>query len=348
MQYKMRKTKEVFLLALIISVTIGNATAFLNISSSPRANYRPHHDTHSSRIKRDTTNNDSHTMRMLPLGPIFDVTIAEAMQNTGILISAEQNHEAQFYGNMAHLILDYLTFCIEIDGIAIQFLLFLGRVFSILSDYVPDHTITCDELIFQSTMLTVSFKMILEKVHTALSSLNEVTSFKDKRIYKTMFFPAGFTWIQYKTLLSSNALRWAHYDPGMRINCDNILSITYKGEIEQVNDGTKFAKRYGVIGDLSQVPQFSESSSERRNLLENKNKNQDEECDLNHERQHVLCAGKEGLTLLQIDMKKLFKHGNKDAKIFESTKNLYFNAMRNVLVSYSEEESPFTSAFPLH
>ena len=354
----MRRIK-VFLLALIIVlIAISNATAFLNTSSLPRVNYRPHHDTHSWRTNRDIKNNDSQIMTMLPpIGPIFDVTIAEAIENTGILVSIEQNHEAQFYGDMAHLLLDYLTFCIEADGIAIQFLIFLGRVFSILSDYVPDHTITFDELIFQLTMLSVSIKMILEKVYTTLSSLNAATSFKDKRIYKTMFFPAGFTWIQYKTLLSSNALQWVDYDPGMRISYNNILSITYKGEIEQVDNGTKFTKRYGVIGDLSQVHRFSESSSERPKLLKNlfdnyKNddfiKNQ-QECDLDHEQQCTLCAGEEGLTLLQIDMKKLFKHGSEDAKIFESTKNLYFNAMQKALVSYPEEEyPPITSAFPLY
>ena len=335
---------KVLLLALTIAIPINNAVAFLNTISSSSINYRPHH-TCSWKTNKDTKC-DSHTM-MLPISPIFDVTVAETMQNAAILVSSEQNHEAQFYGDLAHLILDFLTFCTA-DGIAIRLLIFLGRICSILSDYVPDHQMTYDELVFQSTMLTTSISMLLKKVSTTVSSLDATTSFKDKRIYKVMFSPAGFTWIQYKTLLSTSALQWVYYDPGMRIDHDYSLLITYKGEIEQVNGGSKFVERYGVIGDLSQVPQFSESSLDRRKSLKDvDNRKNDYKNQQGQDHERILRAGKEGLTLLQIDMKKLFEHGSEDEKISESTKNFYFNAIQNVLILYSEE-SPFLSSFSLH
>ena len=323
---------KVFLLTLITALTRNNTAAF----SSANINYRSYHNHSYRRASMMDTSNNVRRM-MIPIGPIFDTTIAEAIQNAEILVSSEQNHEAQVYADLAHLILDFLTF-VSGDGIVLRLLIFLGRICSILSDYVPDHKITFDELVFQSAMLAISTSMLLEKVNTAVSSLHVPSSFKDKRIYKAIFLPAGFTWIEYKTLLSSNVLQWIHYNPGTSIHYDCSLLITYKGEIQQENDGsTRFTKRYGVIGDLSQVPQFSESPLERNKSLKDLDSNY-------HER--ILCAGKEGLTLLKVDTKKLFEHGSEDVKISENAKNLYFNAMQMVLVSYSEAPS-FPSSYPL-
>jgi hypothetical protein len=279
----------------------------------------------------------SRPMMMLPFSELTTTMESLSIGTSGMLISSDQDFEAQIFGDLAHLILDFATICSP-DTILLRLLVFLGRICSIMSDYTPDHQITYDELVFQSSMLVISTKMFLEKFTTMISSVNEVTSFKDRRIYKSIFDPAGFTWIQYKSLLALGVVEWSHYKPGTLLfeDSDSLL-ITYKSEIHQLVEGSP-SKQYGIckgkfchdiIADFSQVHDFLET---KRNKSSKQQPHHDDLTDA----RILLQVGKTGATLLRIDTKKLLEHTGEDAAIAERTKNLYFNAMQKMLTSYSE------------
>jgi len=134
------------------------------------------------------------------LAPVIDYLNLDGPDD--LLSSNIQKLEAQLFGDMAHLILDFGTI-LNPDTIVLRLFIFLGRICSILSDYVPDHSMTYDETLFQFSMLAISSNMLFKKFRIAIASLNETTSFKDRRIYQRIFYPAGFSWFQYKSLLAS-------------------------------------------------------------------------------------------------------------------------------------------------
>lgn len=259
---------------------------------------------------------------------------------TDMLISTsqEQSNEARIFGDAAHLILDFLT-VLSPDTMLLRLLILLGRIFSILSDYAPDHTMTFDEVIFQSTMFAININMFLKKLGTRFLSLNKQTSFQDMKIYKTVFYPAGFTWTQYRILLSLGVIEWIECKSGTIIRQDNCsLMIAYKGVVEQIDDdspnrhyGRTFDGKYcyDIIGDFSRAPEFLDKKK-RQDFFKDNDRRTDVSTDW-----CTLRAGQTGATMLQLDMKKLVERVDGDDDISENIKNLYFNAMQKALISYS-------------
>ena len=326
------------LLLTYLILNVSNARAF----TSPANNLIARH--------RDTNILNSYQSQMNLLAdpyPFTDLTRTDDMQlvninldSTGMIISSQ--HEAQIFGDMAHFLLDFATLCTP-EIIIIRLLILLGRIFSILSDYVPDHTMTTDELFFQFSMLAIATKMFLEKLTTTISSLKEDTSFQDRRIYKSIFSPAGFTWIQYRTLLASHLLEWNHYRAGSIIRHDeDSLLITYKGIVEKIENSppssSRRRKRFGmidgkychdIIGDFARPPDFFSDFKNKRPIEDNNNTE-------DHRKAGTFLAGLDGVTILRLDMKKVVQYASEeDIGLCESLKNLYFTGMQKVLISYS-------------
>jgi hypothetical protein len=182
----------------------------------------------------------------------------------GMLVAFEQNLQAQLYGDISHLILDFGTIYAP-DTLLIRLFIFLGRICSILSDYTPDHSMTLDDLVFQFTMLAFNTSSLLNKIAAFTPSLTRTTSFQDKRMFINVFRPAGFSWVQYKTLLAHNIIEWSHCEPEACFVEDNeSLLVTYQGQVNQFINGrpsTQYgstmrdggAYNYDIIGDFSEA-----------------------------------------------------------------------------------------------
>ncbi len=319
---------------LTSALALHETFAFMNSNSikNGRGFLRPSiQETQISAVESSTTSQNM----ILSADSVQDFSTATVAQNAGMLISSQQNHEAQLFGDLAHFLLDVVTFSSP-DTMLLRLLILCGRICSILSDYVPDHSMTYDEIAFQSTMLTIAGNKFYKKLSTTISSLKEATSFRDGRIYRNMFSPAGFTWIQYKTLLLSEVLQWSMYKPGeIFVQDSSSLFITYKGEVEQFKDGL-ISRRYGscgsiycheVIGDLSQGSEIVLDRKKRKSLKDR----QDVE-----EKVNIFRSGSTGSMLLRIDVNKLMQISEDDDDISENTKNLYLNVMQKKLISYSE------------
>ncbi len=297
---------------------------------------------------------------------IFKANELAAAPGTPITFTNENIIEAQVYGDIAHLILDLGTIYAP-DTILLRLLIFLGRICSILSDYVPDHSMTFDEIMFQSVMLTFSTSSLLNKLATFTSSLTETTTFQDKRVFVTVFSPAGFTWMQYKTLLARNIIEWSHCEPGTFLSEDNeSLLVTYRGQVNQFTNGNPFIQygsmmnwgrrySYDIIGDFSKANELLRgvnNKAKNKRISGRKNHiflHEDEEDDFFNQSQNprVLQVGKTGALLLRINTKMLLQHTNEDDGMTESTMNLYFSAMRKMLTTYSKYSPPTSTGDPM-
>ena len=131
-----------------------------------------------------------------------------------------ENVEAEIFGDMSHITLDLATF-LSPDTASLRLLLFLGRIFSIASDYIPDHKMSADEGIFQLVMLAYSSRQLIKSVllpfvplvHQSYENGDPILAFRHRRAYLKTFYCAGFTYSQYQVLIASGALRWISLSP---------------------------------------------------------------------------------------------------------------------------------------
>ena len=77
-------------------------------------------------------------------------------QSTSIIITvpADNNVQAQVFADLAHIFLDLATF-FSPDTIILRLFVVIGRMFSILSDYIPDQKMTLEEILFQCKLFNV-------------------------------------------------------------------------------------------------------------------------------------------------------------------------------------------------
>jgi len=195
-------------------------------------------------------------------------TIAQYLYSTATTFFApNENVEAEVFADMAHVALDLATF-VSTGTVALRFALFLGRLFSIASDYVPDHHMSLDECVFQFSMLSLSAQKLLKVTLPLVDAQfkeSPRTSFKDRRMYHSQFLRAGFTWLQYKYLLSSGALEWIQLSPSSWIVLENeelneSIFLLHKGEanlqvgtskIQQYSTRPNKEGRMSMIADLA-------------------------------------------------------------------------------------------------
>jgi len=87
---------------------------------------------------------------------------AYALSSNGVLslFRLNENVAAEILTVMSHLTLDLANF-LSPDTVSLRLLLFLGRFFSIASDYIPDHKMYTEEELFQLGMLTYSTHQLI-------------------------------------------------------------------------------------------------------------------------------------------------------------------------------------------
>ncbi len=78
------------------------------------------------------------------------------IQSTSLIIAvpADNNIQAEVFADLAHIFLDLATFFTP-DTIILRLFVVIGRLFSILSDYIPDQKMSPEEFIFQCKLFNV-------------------------------------------------------------------------------------------------------------------------------------------------------------------------------------------------
>jgi len=255
-----------------------------------------------------------------------------------------QNIQAEIFGDLAHATLDGATL-LSLSPVILRLFIFVGRIFAILADYLPDHAMTPDETIFQLLMLILSGRSLYNDTVTLVTSYTKSTSFKDRKIYLIAFLPVGFSWMQYK-LLISNALEWVELSPGKCVLEENdSLLLVYRGDVHQDIDGINI-QQYGIcnqinvldiVGDLFLAKELIDSKFNKKRRIKNVKPTTIDNVGQPQTR-YVLKAGSDGSLLLRIKVKKLLDIANKDEQLFGSIKNLVSNGIQNRLIASLNEQ----------
>jgi len=257
-----------------------------------------------------------------------------------------QNIQAEVFGDLAHATLDGATL-LSLSPVVLRLFIFVGRIFAILADYLPDHAMTPDETIFQLSMLILSGRTLFNDAIKMASSCTKSISFKDRKIYIIAFLPAGFSWMQYKVLIS-NALEWVKLSPG---NClleeNDSLLLVYRGDVHQNINGVNI-QRYGarnqtnvldIVGDLFLAKELIDSRFNDKKRIKNVKFSTMNSIG-QPQSQYTLKAGPDGSLLLRIKVKKLLDIANEDKQLFGSIENLVLNGIQSrLLASLDEQQS---------
>ena len=314
----------------ILSLASLKVHAFMYVNHLARNSVRsyPQHENNLQRIQYYCKGPESHTnMNMLEV-PLEDTM--NQIEGAGIIV-AHQNIQAEIFADMGHAILDFATLFAP-DTAVLRLLILCARIFNIAADYLPDGTITTDEIFVQSCMLTISCNNFLSIALPMISSTKEVT-FRDIRSFHTIFRPAGFEWTQYQFLLSNCSIEWIELPPSSTFcESEKDLLLIYKGSIsKQVGEKRYvYGKHNGkqcheLVGDLCYAKTCLDTTSRKskRNLETNEFSN----CPVDQ----VLQTGSSGAQILRVDTRALKHAILSDQRIAECFRNLIFNSLQERL-----------------
>ena len=126
--------------------------------------------------------------------------------------------EETVFKDLSHVALDLSMFFIGPENTALlRFITIIGRLFSVIGDYIPDHSLRPDELAFQIGMLGVSSVLFSRSIVPRIKACMSIgigmkpDALPERRnvvAYRNLFEPAGISWIQYKSLFASGVLDW--------------------------------------------------------------------------------------------------------------------------------------------
>lgn len=173
------------------------------------------------------------------------------------------NFEAEALNDVSHLISDLLTIvapalpCLPLRAAAI-----LGRLLSLAADYVPDHTVLPDEMIFQVIMLTFSWAALVQTMRpklVAAMTLPKTLGVRDGKAYARLFQPTGMSWAQFKNL-SANAMDWIDVEPHHEIpptsGSSEYMYWLYSGSMDVKNsEGKELYTHTSSVGANRQTNQ---------------------------------------------------------------------------------------------
>lgn len=223
---------------IFLNFTINNCFAFQNVRFQSH-----HHIIHTRSTSADNMITSSSSSLMSSItDPIFNVLSDSSDAILTSTVFTDPVIGSSLLSDIAHLILDFATFYVNTnDTMLLQLLTIIGRILTIVSDYLPDHKIAPDELLFQIFMLGWSLKIWADNLHSMIQATYHPVSFRERRLYRIVFLPAGMTWYQYRALMSKKTalIEWIHLKPGDIIPQDNredCIYLLYRGDIVQILD----------------------------------------------------------------------------------------------------------------
>jgi len=274
--------------------------------------------------------------------------------------------ESELFTDASHVALDLVTFASP--GRALMRLsILVGRVFAIMADWVPDHTILPEEMLFQSLMLTVSITLLIKSCTPMLPALVTTTSYREKRAYHALFGKYGLSWMQFKMVMAF-ASEWVEI-PGNGQLADNNATVDasaaadgyvywlQKGEAELVvNDTTiqhavasssSSSSQLSILGELDFARQLQERKKKsKKTNSKSKAQQEDEQSSIGEASIHhqasppsKIKAGPAGATLLRIDAAKLHKLMDEDDQLADSIRSIIFAGMQEKLTKVMEENN---------
>ena len=271
-----------------------------------------------------------------------------------------ENVEAEFFGDLSHVTLDLATF-LSPDTTSLRLLLFLGRIFSIVSDYIPDHKMSADEGLFQFAMLVYSSRQLIKSALPRVPLLHHTSGYKDptlafrhRRVYLKTFYNAGFSYSQYQVLLASGAFSWISLSPHTNMTLwqedeSDFMYLLHRGHVyhimihDQVNryplgpSDVSSANKINLICDFMSARRFidddssnqsrvSYSKASRSSLIASKTSTVTDLSSMS-----FLQVGAKGAMLLQMNVQRVLEIMKDDEDISKCMKRLIFLGLQEKL-----------------
>ena len=264
--------------------------------------------------------------------------------------------EAQLLNDMSHLGIDLAGFFIP-SLLALRFAAIAGRVCTMAADYIPDHTIVPEELVFQISMLTIGclglMKAALLPVAAAAYSARSV-SIRDGRAYTMLFQPAGTSWSHYKALTVCGVLDWVTLNAGDTVSTskkpnssgnDEYIYWLHSGDVRVENEMGNLlytvsrSKKEAILQKAGREL-FGESRLLERfrnnKMSGSKQRQNSDKCREPNASNVVVVSSKEA-TMLRIHVARLKWLMDHDPTLAESMRTLVFQGMEAKLQAQVQE-----------
>jgi hypothetical protein len=281
--------------------------------------------------------------------------------------------EAEVLNDMAHLTLDLASF-FGPARLAIRAAAVLGRMAVMGADYLPDHSMLPEELVFQFFMLGLAWVALVKSaMPVVLSVMASNITLRDGKAFSLLFGPAGMTWPQYKAL-SVTALDWVKVEPGEVVTSDELSSPDsvdeyiywlYAGETvvesqgkvlhnvtRSVGGSTTSLKQdagCGLLGEMRLLRYMQ--GKERGGRLDKRKAKSNNRDIINKDKDRLVStttkpytrttvkAGDAGATLLRIHTSNLVMLMDQDVDLAHSVRSLLFHGMHAKLAARLEEST---------
>jgi hypothetical protein len=276
--------------------------------------------------------------------------------------------EAEVLNDMAHLTLDLASF-FGPARLAIRAAAVLGRMAVMGADYLPDHSMLPEELVFQFFMLGLAWMALVKSaMPVVLSVMASNITLRDGKAFSLLFGPAGMTWPQYKAL-SVTALDWVKVEPGETVTSDELSSPDdvdeyiywlYAGEtvvesqgkvlhnVKRAVGGTTTSLKEdagrGLLGEMRLLRHMQAKDrggpfSKRKAKNHNKDKEHEDTTSTKSYPRTTVKAGDAGATLLRIHTSNLVMLMDHDVDLAHSVRSLLFRGMHDKLAARLEEST---------
>jgi hypothetical protein len=254
--------------------------------------------------------------------------------------------EAEVLNDLSHVALD-ITTMVGLPTMSLRIATVIGRLLVMAADFLPDHAVKADELVFQVVMLAVASHALVQCLLPAVSvsfGYDKAVHTRDRRAYKTLFAPAGVTWHQFKLLSSYAALDWITVEPGHIISSneynngdtgeDNYIYWLYQGEVEvhrnqklihsvqrEKNDtrsaGTGLIREERLMQCIDEMKEVSSKETTTGPFLAT-----------------TVKAGSRGAKVLRIDCSRVRKVVKNDDELADSLRLLLLHGMRDKVYAH--------------
>ena len=285
--------------------------------------------------------------------------------------------EAEVLNDMAHVALDMFT-VFGPARLVTRLAAIIGRVCAMLADYVPDHKVLPEELVFQSIMMLLACWGLLQALLPMLLAAVLVptgpsTLLRDGKAFAALFQPSGVTWSQFKAMRAL-CVDWMEVEPHAMItpqhdedgnggvdvddNGDCVYWL-HRGQANVLsNDGRKVVSRIevGTTTPSYKVPAGRRLLGETR-LLTTTTKlsgirfataTATATASTNRPSSHQIQAGPNGATLLRIRPRKLRLLLQADPSLAEAWRTLVVSSLHDKLLAQLEEGSNNNEGTPTH
>jgi hypothetical protein len=294
--------------------------------------------------------------------------VAQRDTSSSSLSSDVTSVETQVLNDMSHLGIDLAVFFVP-SLLFLRIAAILGRICSITADYIPDHIIVPEELVFQSVMLTLACLGLIKSAFIPMAaSIYNVTSAKDGRAYTYIFLPAGTSWLQYKALSVCGALEWVTMQNGDTVTTtassstnsatssssqdhDEYIYWLFSGNVSVedesgdvqyvVSSGKKILSSYhrGLFGEQRLLQRFV------KNIKSQNGRNKQPSDGSSKSISHRVIVKSDTATLLRINTQRLQMVMDLDPSLAEAMRTMVFQGMEAKLHAQVQETSSLLKSF---